>query len=222
MARRDIGSRSTDLYRLFLGAQKGDSASRDELLGCLRPRILRLIRYRVSGAIEAQAVAEDITQDVLVRVNGAMKRCDAQSETQFMAWVFTIARNAIIDWRRQRMREHVGRCEWQSPEIVQNAARATREPVSKADRLVGELLLEAQRVLSPDTQEVIRQRLLFGATWRAAGEAVGTTAGGARRRWQRAVARLEREILQRIGKLEDEKLRQEVLRRIGLDDTVVR
>lgn len=222
MVRRDIGSRSTDQYQLFLGARKGDWASREELLGRLRPRILRLIRHRVSGAIAARLVAEDITQDVLVRINGSMERCDAQSEAQLMAWVFTIARHAVIDWRRQRVREHVGRCEWQSPEIVRNVARATREPVAKADRLVGELLLEAQGVLSPDTQEVIRQRLLFGATWRAAGEAVGTTAGGARRRWQRAVARLEREMLQRIGALEDEELRQEVFRRIGRDDTVGR
>lgn len=216
MAEGPDGSATGRLYRLLLDARKGSAASRGELLRALRPRILGLILKRMGGTAAAHEVAEDITQDVLLRIHDALAYCKARSEAQFMAWSFTIARHAIIDWRRKRAVEDAASGDARALTSM-NAAEVALERSSPEDRLLGELLLAAQATLNADTQEIIRQRLLYGATWRAAGEAVGTTAGGARRRWQRALVRLRREVLEEIADLEDEKLRRGVLRRLGRD-----
>lgn len=99
---------------------------------------------------------------------------------------------------------------------VMEATRAPDgESTSEIDRALGRLLLEAQSVLSEGTQEVIRRRLIYSESWEEAGRAAGTTAGGAKRRWQRAQERLRREVLQRARAL-PEQMRREVLRRLGV------
>lgn len=213
MAERSSGSR--ELYELFIDTRSGDASARDALLGRLGSPVFRFIRNRVSGVLAARAAAEDLTQEVLIRVNGAVEGCEAQSEAQLLAWVFSIARHAVIDWRRRRAEELRRQYDGRPLDAFEATSGLTRAPESEADRLLGEMLHEAHAHLSPGTQEVIRQRLLYGATWRAAGEAAGTTAGGAKRRWQRATQRLRREVLRRAETIDDDELRREVLRRLG-------
>lgn len=206
--------RSKEMYGLFNEARRGDASARNILLNRLRPPVFRWIRNRVSGAIATHALAEDLAQDVLIRINEALEECEAGSEAQFMAWVFTIARHVVIDWRRREPEEVGRRYEAGQLDGLVVSADVSGAVGSEADRLLGKVLLEAQAGLSPGTQEVIRQRLLYGATWRAAGEAAGTTAGGAKRRWQRATRHLRREVLRRAETIGDDELRREVLRRL--------
>lgn len=217
MADGHEGPATGSLYRLFSEAKKGSAASRDELLTALRPRIFRFILRRVGGAVAAHEVAEDLTQDVLLRIHDGLPGCEARSEAQLVAWAFTIARHVVIDWRRKRTLEEETPGDAPAPSLGTVVEGALEGP-SPEDRLLGELLFAAQATLSPGTQEVIRQRLLYGATWRVAGEAIGTTAGGAKRRWQRALVRLEREILQQVGNIRDAGLRRAVLDQLSLDD----
>jgi len=211
-----------ELFALFVDARSGDASARDALLRRLRPPLLRFIRKRVGRALAARAVAEDLTQEVLIRVSGAVQGCEAQSEVQLLAWVFTVARHAVIDWRRRRAEEHSRRNDGRPLDAFEAPSDIARTMRSEADRVLGEVLLDAQTVLSPGTQEVIRQRLLYGARWRAAGEAVGTTAGGAKRRWQRAIQRLASEVARRVQMIEDDETRREVLRRVGRTDDPTR
>ena len=88
--------------------------------------------------------------------------------------------------------------------------------IQQVEQVLGSLLLEAQAELSEGTQEVLRRRLLYHDIWREAGEAVGTTPGGAKRRYQRATERLRKEVLRRIEDLPDPELREALLRRIGV------
>lgn len=211
---REVGAGKDELRLLLCSARDGDAGASEELLVRLRPRILQWVRRRVSQAIGAQAIAEDITQEVLVRISRGVRTCDAQSEEQLMSWVLTICRHAVIDWRRSRPDERWSRFALDGLAISE---ADSSESSTMAERLLGQFLMEAQATLSSDTQKVVVQRLLYGATWRAAGEAVGTTAGGAKRRWQRAVVRLKRDVLRRVAGIEDEELRKAVLRRLGID-----
>lgn len=206
---------SDELYGMFANARRGDPSAKDALLSELRRSVLRLIRSRVKSAVAARAVAEDLTQEVLIRVTGALATCEAESGAQLVAWVFTIARHVVIDWRRRRSEELSRRYEGRSLDAFEPADVLAQGSESEADRALGELLFEAQGVLSARTQEVIRQRILYGATWQEAGGAAGTTTGGAKRRWQRATVRLEGEILERVRAIQDGNLRREILRRIG-------
>lgn len=220
----DAGKRG-ELYGKFLVARGGDRDALNELLEHLRPIILRGVRNRVRSAACAEAVAEELTQDVLLRVTEGLAGCRALSEAQLLAWTRTIARRVVIDWRRRRAHEHGRR----TPGGL--AAPDTRAPVagllppyepgtqgdSEVDHVLGQILMEAQEALSPGTQRVLVGRLLYGDTWRAAGCRAGTSAGGAKRRYQRAVARLHREVLLRVRQVENEDLRRALLAKLGED-----
>lgn len=220
MARTLPGAGTEELYNLFVVARAGDSASGDALLRELRPAVQRAILARVHRAISAHAVAEELTQDVLLRVSTALQECHARSGAEFMSWAFTITRHVVIDWRRRRTAQLEHRADGVSVDGVQPDTDFANESVSEVSRILGRLLLDAQVELNLRTQEVIRQRLLYGATWRVAGQAAGTTAGGAKRRWQRAMPRLEEAILRGVREITDHNLRGQVLRRLGREDLI--
>jgi DNA-directed RNA polymerase specialized sigma24 family protein len=60
----------------------------------LQPRLLRYFRVVAPGA------AEDLASDTWLRIIRGIGRFQG-SEPAFQAWVFTIARRQVLDWRRQ-------------------------------------------------------------------------------------------------------------------------
>lgn len=222
----DAGNRE-GLYGQFLSARGGDEEALDGLLEHVRPILLRDVRDRVRSASATEAVAEELTQEVLLRVAEGLATCRARSEAQLLAWSRTIARHVVIDWRRRRSQEH----ELRIADSLADPHR--REPLggslgphelgahgdAEVDQVLGRILMEAQDALSPGTRCVLVSRLLYGDTWRAAGNRAGTSSGGAKRRYQRAVVRLRREVLERVQQVEDEDLRRALLERLGQDTT---
>lgn len=217
-------SQEKELYELFEEARQGDDAALDQVLEALRPVLLRTIRARVRSARATEAVAEELAQDALLRVAGGLAGCRAQTAAQLMAWCRTIARRVVIDRYRRRSSERERRTSTSPDEVARHgdvSGRPTEAPTTKSkplsavDHVLGKLLLETQDVLSPGTRTVIRQRLLYGDSWEEAGRAAGTTAGGAKRRYQRATARLRSELLNRIRQVPDPQLRRALLDRVG-------
>ena len=64
----------------------------------LRREIFGYIRNQVGDP----SSAEDLTQDTFLRVERALAK--GTEPEHFRAWIFQIARNAIIDWTKQRRR----------------------------------------------------------------------------------------------------------------------
>lgn len=218
------GQEGKGLYERFLAARGGDREALNDLLEGLRPHILRQVRDRVRSATVPRAVAEELTQDVMLRVAEGLAGCRARSEAQLHAWCRTIARRVVIDRYRRYAEEKERRATgaladllWN--QVAGNAAYGSAEPdrgdVSRREAKLGRILLEAQQVLSDGTREVLRRRLLYGDSWAEVGDAVGTSAAGAKRRYQRAQARLRKEVLQRIRTVPDERIRRALLRRVG-------
>lgn len=206
-------------------ARQGDGEALSRLLAAVRPEIVRYLESKLASHPSSHALAEELAQDTLVRVANAVRECRAETVGQLKAWLKTIARRRTIDHYRRRQQELEARAwsVWDEGERASSTAwqeaREARislvdEDASEAEAALGELLLEAQAVLSEGTQEVLRRRILYGDTWAEAGRSAGTTAGGARRRWQRAQVRLRREVLRRAESLPAD-IRQEVLRLIG-------
>lgn len=204
-------------------AKDGDERALSELLARLRPTVEGYLRERLGSSPSTAALAEELTQVVLTRVAESIEDCRAGTDVELRAWVRTIARRVAIDWYRRR-RSELDRRRWEELEAVPGellrvavveAARAPDgESSSEVDRALGRLLMAAQSELSEGTQEVLRRRLLFGDTWAEAGRCIGTTAAGAKRRWQRARERLRGEVLERARALPEE-MKREVLRRLG-------
>jgi RNA polymerase sigma factor (sigma-70 family) len=70
-----------------------------------RGRLLDFIRSRVRFAEDA----EDIVQDVLYQL--VATKAVSEPIEKFASWLFTVARNRIIDWYRKRRPEPVSRLE---------------------------------------------------------------------------------------------------------------
>lgn len=209
---------------LLRHARQGDTVALNQLLESLRPDVRRFLSTKLQSHPATSAQAEELAQRVLLRVARSLDSVQATSSGELWAWVRTTAHRVLIDRYRKRRRA-LERREWGSEEAV--LAQATLQEVfgisepsssdeeADPDLVLGRLLLEAQQELSEGTQEVVRRHVLLNETWQETGEAIGTTGPGAKRRWQRAVPRLRRELLTRLRSLPDD-LRQAALRRLGI------
>lgn len=203
-------------------AREEDDEALSRLLEAVRPQVHAYLRSRLRSQPGTDSLSEELTQSVLLRLVRSIGGCRAEAPAQFRAWVRTIARRAAVDWYRKRQPEldrrargHLSDCREERLRGIRSESGVLRdeEDVAPERRVLGRLLWEAQSVLSEGTRTVIRRRLLFGDTWEAAGAAIDTSAGGAKRRWQRAQVRLQKEVLERAREL-PRPLREEVLRRL--------
>ena len=86
----------------MLAVQKDDASAFEELMFRFQGRVLSLFRHLLGN----RELAEDLTQDVFLRVFRARKTY--QPNAQFSTWLFTIANNvALNQLRRQRRKPEV-------------------------------------------------------------------------------------------------------------------
>jgi RNA polymerase sigma-70 factor (ECF subfamily) len=83
---------------VLAAAVGGDEDAFGMLWYDLQPRLLRYFRVVAPGA------AEDLASETWLRIIGGIGRFQG-SEPAFQAWVFTIARHQVLDWRRRAARK---------------------------------------------------------------------------------------------------------------------
>ncbi|MEA2008041.1 MAG: RNA polymerase sigma factor [Chloroflexota bacterium] len=166
---------------LIQRAKKGDPAAFAEIYDRCQPPIYRYISYRVNNPLDV----DDLTSDVFVRLVEQIDRFTYRGKP-ILAWLYTIARNLVIDYYRR-----VGR-EKQSPLDEQLAANtgAVEEYVDTAldlQRLNGMLqhLTEAQ-------QNVIIFKFIEGYSNAQVAQLMGKTVGSIKSLQHRGLAALRR------------------------------
>ena len=88
--------RLDELIRL---AANLDREALGELYRLYAPRIHRFVAYQVNDRV----LAEDLANEVWIRVMRAISRYQHHSVPQFNAWLFRIAKNVVVDhWRAKR------------------------------------------------------------------------------------------------------------------------
>jgi RNA polymerase sigma factor (sigma-70 family) len=92
----DTSSRTEKEFRLSQGATEGPPGRFDEVLAREGRRLFRFIRKRVGD----EGDAEDIVQDVLFELVSTPSVTEPIEN--LTAWLFTVARNRIVDWYRRR------------------------------------------------------------------------------------------------------------------------
>ena len=139
---------------------------------------LTLLRGFVAARVGDPELAADISQDVVVRsiASGALDRVDDVS-----AWLYRVARNAIIDHYRTRRRfdGDVDLDRWPAPDASGNLPNdATRELARCLQPMLGRL--------HPTARDALTRVDLDGQTHREAAEQLGISVSGMKSRVQRA------------------------------------
>jgi len=142
----------------------------------LRSGLLRFVSSRVRDPHAAQ----DLVQEVYAKAFRHRERYD--EARSFKTWVFTIARNACIDYLRRRVRDPLAGVAPNAPSPVPDLdaleERRPGDPAAAAERAD---LLEAVRrelALLPDHRRAaVEMKIVEGLTYREIAEALGAPLG---------------------------------------------
>ena len=171
---------SSSFPDLLRAAQAGHGWAFDELF--------RRWNGPLTGFVRARGVADvdAVVNDVLLRAFGALASFEGD-EAGFRAWLFTIARNRVIDEARRAER---------GPSTTRLEA-ATSMPggdvVADAEHRFGEERIAALLdLLTDDQREVLTLRFVADMTIDQIAEATGRRRGAVKQLQRRALRRLER------------------------------
>lgn len=174
-----------DFARRLTWARSGDPRGFDELVAWIERPLVGFVRAR--GAEDWEGLAND----VLVRAFRQIDQFEGGA-VQFRAWVFRIARNALIDERRRRGRrvEAVPTVPHDLPEGPADADPSV--DVEQRERV--EMLLAD---LTDEQREVVLLRIVAGLGVEETAEVTGRRPGAVRTLQHRALTRLRRNFSQR-------------------------
>jgi len=116
------------------------------------PKVFRYIHYRVSN----QQLTEDLTSTVFEKALVNFKKYSREKAT-FSTWIFTVARNTVIDHYRTSGRREVTSLD----EAIETPARDLSPGEQLERKEEREILRMSLSKLSEEEQEIIR--LKFGA-----------------------------------------------------------
>ena len=162
-------------------ARNGDRAAFAELYDTHVDSVYRYVLYRVREPSDA----EDITADVFTRAFANIHRYRWQGKS-FLAWLYTIARNAVTD-RRRRERPTV--------ELDNAYGLAEDGPTAHEQAVHGEAvdaLRGAVRHLTSEQQEVLVLRFVENRSSREVAKLLGKNEGAIRALQFRALGRLRK------------------------------
>lgn len=149
-----------------LKAGRNVRAAQEALYGLAWSALLEPLRGRIPAKARPRLDAEDVLHEAILRALKNAASADCSTEKQFLAWVYTIARNLVTDQAKRMSAAAVpfargGRSEADkaSPRVSRVAAR-DRSPESRIARQETiEAILGSMR---QQEAEVIRRRWLSG------------------------------------------------------------
>jgi RNA polymerase sigma-70 factor (ECF subfamily) len=152
----------------------------------LRARLGAFVGRRVGNPEDA----EDVVQDAFVRMQ---RNIDALSSADRLdAWAFKIARNAVADHYRSRVRRDLT---GEAASKAMEGLGVDAEPTSDARTEMAHCVAPMVRRLPDDYRRAIELTELEGMTQAAAAERLGLSVPGAKSRVQRGRARLQAMLL---------------------------
>jgi RNA polymerase sigma-70 factor, ECF subfamily len=160
-------------------AQKGDEAAFEALWRAVNPGLVRYLR------VTARPAADDIAAETWLQIIRSLASFRG-AEGPFRAWVFTIARNKVIDWRRY---ESVRPTQDLQPEHLDIAGTDDTEQ-AVLEHLSTERALALIATLPPDVAEIVTLRVVVGLDVAQVAKLVHKRPGAVRVSSHRALAKL--------------------------------
>lgn len=181
-----------DLRDLVTLAAGGDAGAAEELLGRLRPLIVRYCRGRLGRVPGAEFAADDAAQEVLLAVLTALPRYRDEGRP-FEAFVFGIAAHKVADVRRAAHRAAIPTGDLPDEADLALGPEEVALRASDAERV--RLLLER---LPHHLQELLLLRVAVGLSAEDTGQALGMSPGAVRVAQHRALTRLRLYLAQEV------------------------
>ena len=186
--------RDAELDRLARKAATGDRDSVSRLLELVRQPVLGYCRARMGSRTVGVLTAEDVAQDVLLALCGALPRYRS-GEKPVMAFVFGIASNKVVDAFRL-----AGRDRSDPTEGMPDEADARPGPESRA--VLGTQVAELRALLEEipaNYREVLVLRVALHFSAEETARIMGSSAGAVRVMQHRAMTKLRKLIADRPG-----------------------
>ena len=160
------------------------------------------IYYRVSSVEDA----EDLTNDVFLRMVESIRSCRSSEEKSFLAWLFRIASNCVVDYyRRRAIRNHLPLDEVHLP------PHDGPEDFVETE-LTNERLQLALLSLTDEQQQVIILKFVEGLSNAETAKILGKSEGAIKSLQQRALASLWRILTKTLsGKHEESGHKRKVI-----------
>lgn len=214
-ASTDSGREPATLSSLLRAAQAEDPAAPqalETLLTQLHPMLIRFLAPNLRAWRDAADIVADVAQETLVRLAMGYSGCAATTDRAVRAWAFTVARHTLIDLLRSPssglMAREFSVCldEVQAADVVdrdipRHVTSHEADDATAPRTILLRLAVEVYNDAAAETGELLWWRLIMGAEWSDVAAELGTTAAGAKRRFQRAQATLERQLLERVASL---------------------
>jgi len=170
-----------EIIRQYL---KGDEQSLEFLI----KKYLKPIYSFVYKNVGDVAAAEDVTQEVFVKIWKNLKKFDQKRE--FKPWLFQIAKNTSIDYLRKRKTIPFSRFENEKGQNVLTETMAEDSPdildiLSDKNRMAA-----IMETLSPDEQKIINLRHRDGLSFKEISDVFGESINTIKSRYRRIILNL--------------------------------
>jgi RNA polymerase sigma-70 factor (ECF subfamily) len=179
----------TNERQLVLQAQDGNSEAFGQLYDAYMERIYRFVYFRV----EDQQTAEDITSQVFLKAWSNLDRFQF-SRTPYLAWLYTIAHNAVIDhYRTRKVTTALDDVQLSQPdhsELVENEIDLTVEMRS---------VKTALQSLTDDQQKVLTLKFIEGMSNNEIARHLGKREGAIRALQMRGLQALAKQLEEKMA-----------------------
>ena len=173
---------------LIHGYLKGDEKS----LEILFERYLKMIYSFVYKNVGNEATAEDITQEVFIKVWKNIKKFDQNKN--FKPWIFQIAKNTSIDFLRKKKSIPFSRFENEKGQNILIESMSAKPINILGDLSDKKVLTTAMQRLSEKEQKLINLRSNDGMSFREISDMFNESINTIKSRYRRALANLRKNI----------------------------
>lgn len=178
----DESSFTPSFDAVLLAAKNGDGNAFSQLFTVLSRRISAFLRVR--GATDSEGMVNDVFLSIFTNLSQF-----EGNEAQFRAWVFTIARNKLIDEGRKRQR----RVDETFMESLEDLGQQAGDVEVDAMGLVGNAWVKEQLcLLTPEQRDVVVLRIVGDLTIEAIADVLDKSIGATKAIQRRAFRSLAR------------------------------
>ena len=170
--------------------RKGSRPAQEELYGLVRAALLERLRGKIPPRARSRLDAEDVLHTAFLKGISGLDGFESRGEHAFLAWIYRIAKNHILDVVERRSAAAVQFStdrDGSGPRASQVRSREPRHTARVATREWSESMLKK---LNPREEELVRKHLYLGLSFDEIATAEGRTAGAVQRAFSRAVSHL--------------------------------